>query len=106
MAKKEYLIPRETKTKMEIFPGFGLMELGVVAAGMVLGAILQIIPAVLPLPIAPKVFARFFLFALPAGMAYMLFKQDTGGNSLYQQIKAFRAWRNRPKVYYYRRRGL
>ena len=103
--KKEYLVPRETKTKMEIFPGFGFVELLAVAAGMAVGAVLQLIPAVLPLPIGPKMFARLFIFALPAGMMFMLFKQDTAGNSLYQQIKAFRAWSSRPKIYYYKRRG-
>ena len=106
MAKNEYLVPRETKTKMEIFPGFGFIELGAVAAGMALGGVLQLIPVILPLPIGPKLFARLFIFTLPAAMAYMLFKQDTAGNSLYQQLRAFRTWSSRPKVYYYKRRGF
>lgn len=103
MAKKEYLVPRETKTKMEVFPGFGLVELGSVVVGMAAGAILQLIPALLPLPMGPKIFARFFLFALPVGMVYMLFKQDVAGNTLYKQIQAFKAWSNKPKTYYYTR---
>ncbi len=103
---KEYIVPRETKTKMEIFPGFGFVEIGAVAIGMAIGGVLQLIPAVLPLSAAPKIFARIFLFALPAGMAYMLFKQNTAGNSLYQQIKAYKSWSSRSKVYYYKRRGF
>lgn len=103
--KKEYIMPRETKTKMEVFPGFGLVELGAVAAGMAVGLVLQLIPAILPLPVALKMFARLFVFVLPAAMAYMLFKQDTAGNSLFQQLKAFRVWNSRPKIYYYKRSG-
>lgn len=99
----EYLVPRSVRARMEIFPGFGLPELLAVAAGAGFGALLQLIPAALPLPIAPKLFARFFCFALPLGAAYMLVKQDVGGNSLYGQLKAARQWQARPKVYCYHR---
>lgn len=100
---KEYLVPRAVRTRMEIFPGFGIPELLAVAAGAALGALLQLIPALLPLPMAAKLFGRFFCFALPPGAAWLLVKQDIGGNSLWSQLKAAREWQARPKVYYYRR---
>ena len=67
---------------------------------------MQLVPALLPLSTAAKLFGRFFCFVLPAGAAYFLVKQDVGGNSLWSQLKAARAWQGRPKVYYYRRREV
>lgn len=103
---KEYLVPRAVRARMEIFPGFGMPELLAVAAGAAAGALLQLVPALLPLSAAAKLFARFFCFALPTGAAYLLVKQDIGGNSLYGQLKAAREWQARPKVYYYRKGGI
>lgn len=103
---KEYLVPRAVRARLEIFPGFGIPELLAVAAGGALGAILQLVPALLPLSMAMKLFARFFCFALPTGAVYLLVKQDIGGNSLWSQLKAAREWQSRPKVYYHRRGGM
>ncbi len=99
----EYLVPRAVRSRMEVFPGFGLVEILAVAAGGAVGAVLQLIPAALPLTPAPQLFARFFAFTLPLGVAYVLVRQDLGGHSLWGQLQAFRRWANHPRIYYYRR---
>jgi len=103
---KEYLVPRAVVSRMEIFPGFGVAELLAVVAGGVTGGVLQMTVGMLPLAVAPKLFARLFVFSLPLGAAYMLVKQDVGGNSLWNQLRAYRQWAVRPRVYYYRRGGV
>lgn len=100
---KDYLVPRAVVTRMEIFPGFGLAELGAVAAGGVIGTLLQLIGYILPLSVTARLFIRLFLFVLPLGSAYLLVHQDISGYSLYGQLKAARRWANRPQVYYYER---
>lgn len=102
---QEYLVPRAVTARMEIFPGFGLPELGAMVAGGAAGALLQMFALLLPLAIAPKLFTRLFLFVLPLGAAYLLVHQDISGFSLYGQLQAARKWANRPRVYYYRRGG-
>jgi len=101
----DYLVPRAVTARMEIFPGFGLPELGAVVAGGAVGALLQLAALLLPLDLAPKLFLRMFLFMLPLGGAYMLVHRDISGFSLYNQMKAARLWSNRPRVYCYRRGG-
>lgn len=93
------------RARLEFFPGVGVTELLAVAAGGVIGALLQLVPMALPLPVAQKLEARALAFLLPLGAAYLLVKQDATGNSLWSLLKASRAWKNRPKVYYYRRGG-
>ncbi|KKM13035.1 hypothetical protein SY88_00240 [Clostridiales bacterium PH28_bin88] len=105
MLVKDYLVPRAVTARMEIFPGFGLPELGAVVAGGAAGALLQTVALFLPLAVAPKLFARLFLFVLPLGAAYLLVHQDISGFSLYSQLKAARQWSKMPRVYYYRRGG-
>lgn len=100
---KDYLVPRAVVTRMEIFPGFGLAELGAVVTGGVIGALLQLIGFILPLSVAARLFIRLFLFVLPLGAAYLLVHQDISGYSLYGQLKAARRWANRSQVYYYER---
>lgn len=103
---QDYLVPRAITARMEIFSGFGLTELGAVAAGGAIGALLQMTALFLPLPVAAKLFTRLFLFVLPLGSAYMLVHRDISGFSLFGQLKAMRQWANRPRVYYYRRGGV
>lgn len=101
-----YLVPRSVMARLEIFPGFGLLELGAVAAGGAIGTLLQLIGIVLPLTVAAKLFIRLFLFVLPLGSAYLLVHRDIGGYSLYGQLKAARQWSKWPRVYYYERGKL
>lgn len=103
---QDYLVPRAVTARMEIFPGFGLPELGAVVAGGAIGSLVQLIALLLPLAVAPKLFARLFLFMLPLGAAYMLVHQDISGFSLYSQLKAARQWHKMPRVYCYRRGGV
>lgn len=99
---KEYLVPRDVQTRTEIFPGFGFAELGAVVIGAVIGAILQLLPWVLPIPAGPKLFFRLFLVVLPIAIAYLLVRQDFAGGSLWQQLLAYRSWAGRRKVLYFR----
>lgn len=101
-----YLVPRAVIARMEIFPGFGLPELGAVVVGGIVGALLQMIVLALPLTVAAKLFTRLFLFVLPLGASYMLVHQDISGFSLYGQLKAARKWAKGPRVYYYERSKL
>lgn len=98
-----YLVPRAVLARMEIFPGFGLPELGAVVIGGASGALLQLIGLLLPISIAGKLFIRLFLFVLPLGSAYLLVHKNMSGGSLYGQLNAARQWANRPHVYYYER---
>jgi hypothetical protein len=103
---KDYLIPRAVMAKMEIIGGLGIKEILAIVAGGVVGYVLQLIPAALPLPIAQQLFARALLFCVPLGLAYMLTKPGFGGGqSLWQLGQAYRQWSRRPKTYYYARRS-
>ncbi|MBS3976629.1 MAG: hypothetical protein KGZ75_07890 [Syntrophomonadaceae bacterium] len=102
---KDYLIPRAVVARMEIIGGMGVKEILAIVAGGAVGYVLQLIPAALPLPVAQQLFARFLMFVLPPGAAYLLVKPGfAGGQSLWQLGQAYRRWSQRPKTYYYTRR--
>ncbi|MBZ4687329.1 MAG: hypothetical protein JG764_962 [Clostridiales bacterium] len=103
---KEYLVPRSVKSRMEFFPGMGLPELGALAAGAVLGYLLQLIMSILPLSVKLQLFLRFFFFALPPGIAFMLTKKTVSGTSAWQQLRDWRKFEKSRKIYYYKRKGL
>lgn len=98
----EYLVPREVKTRTEIFPGFGYAELGAVLLGAVIGAILQLVPWVLPIAAKTKTVWRLLCLCLPIGGSYLLVHQNIAGGSLLQELLAYRSWAGRRKVLYFR----
>lgn len=103
---KEYLVPRAVVSRIEVFPGFGVIELLGVVAGGAIGAVLQMIANLLPLAVGPKIFIRFFVFALPLAAAYGLVRQDIGGGSALKELQIIRRWFNSTKVYYFQRGGV
>ncbi|MHB1128370.1 MAG: hypothetical protein ACYC2T_15780 [Bacillota bacterium] len=102
----DYLVPRAVTARMEIFPSFGFLELGALAAGGVAGALLQLVVLLLPFSVPSKLFMRLFLFVLPLGAAFLLVHRDMGGYSLYTQLRAAGRWSKKPRVYLYRRGGV
>lgn len=102
---KDYLVPRKVLTRAEIFPGFGGLEIAAVAGGAAFGYVLQLIPGLFGLPVAPTLFARFVLFTLPTAGAYMLVRPTVSGDSLLNLFRAWWHWRQGIKTYYYERRG-
>ncbi|MHB1128384.1 MAG: hypothetical protein ACYC2T_15850 [Bacillota bacterium] len=102
---KDYLVPRAVTARVEIFPGLGFLELGALAAGGMVGALLQLVVLLLPFSVPSKLFMRLFLFVLPLGTAYLLVQRDMGGFSLYTQLRAAGRWSKKPRVYLYQRGG-
>jgi len=95
---KPYVVPKNVKTRIEFFSGFGMKEVGMILlAGMVgacLGLILWFIQGS-PLWLG---------LAIPTGsFGFFLSKQNprTGRNTL-DILKDMRQYRNKPKRYYYR----
>ncbi|WP_422445385.1 hypothetical protein [Thermoanaerobacterium sp. DL9XJH110] len=101
MDDKEYLVPRAVRTRMEFFPGFGILELLVVGAGGAMGFLLQYLLSFLPFSPGIKPFIKIVTVTLFTGAPYIFVKQDMFGASLYTQLKAFRKWDSRPKKYLY-----
>lgn len=99
---KTYFVPRAVLARFEFFPGFGWPELIAVAAGGALGMALQWLVAHLPLPPAPQLFLRAFLFVVAPGAGFMLMRPDFSGFSQYDKLRAARAYARRPRRYLYR----
>lgn len=103
MAEKQtYLVPRAVVTRMEIFPGIGFTELLAVVVGAAVGYMFQLFPALLPIAVGPKLFLRFWFFALPPTAAYLLVRPEVTGITLWQQLMVYRLWRQRPHTYVFR----
>ena len=103
---REYLVPRAVRARFEFSPGWGWPEVLRLAAGGGIGFVLQWAWLLLHLHGAAGIAIRFFLFALPPGAAFLAAKSDAGGgNNLWSQYRAFRAYRSRPTRYLYIHRG-
>lgn len=101
-----YLIPRAIRTRFHFFPAFGVFEFLALIAGLAVGGILQFIVqhlTFIPLSVAARLGVRFFFFALPPGSVYLLVKPSMGGASMLQQLKDWREWSHRPKLYLFRK---
>ncbi len=102
---KEYLVPREVNSRMQILTDFGFLELGALLVGAAIGAILQGIPWLLPLSLRVKMILRLVCFSIPTATAYLLFKPDFSGSTMWKQLNAMRQYNATRKHLYYRKRG-
>lgn len=93
-----YLIPKNVRTRLEFFTGFGFKELGLLLAGLFVGGIL----AGLVYLITHSFFC-LVLLALGGGIGFILGRQDprTGMNAL-DFFKAWKSFQSKRKRYFYK----
>ena len=93
-----YLIPRRITQRWELFPGWGWLELAAVGGGAVVGVVLFLLGIFFRLPLLVRALA----FVLPPAAAVFVAKpMVVGGDSLFTQILALRAYLRRPRRYLY-----
>ncbi len=97
----QYLVPRSVKARVQLLPGVGWTELGMIVGGAVLGYILGLLVA-LPFHNYWGLLARVFVFPFPPGFAYLISQQGFSGESPLQILRARRRWLQKPRLYLYR----
>ena len=89
-----YLIPKNIKTKREIFKGFGIFEIIVISISLGLGYVLQLL--------AKKFVVKVFLFCLlPLTCFFLLLPLPNGSNAL-SIFKKFILFQKKQKKYKYK----
>lgn len=89
-----YLIPKNIKTKREIFKGFGIFEIIVIAISFGLGYILQLI--------TNEFFLKLFLFILLPMTSFFLLLPLPNGSTALSIFKKFLIFKKRQKNYKYK----
>ncbi|MGG2201883.1 PrgI family mobile element protein [Paenibacillus validus] len=93
-----FLIPKNVRTRLEFFTGFGFRELGLLFAGLAVGGILFGLVFLLTKSWFSLVFA-----AAGGGAGFILGRQDprTGMNAL-DFFKAWKSFQTKRKRYFYK----
>lgn len=93
-----FLIPKNVRTRLEFFTGFGFRELGFVLVGLIIGGILFLITFL----ITHSLFSIVFL-GVCGTAGFLLGRPDprTGMNAL-DFFKAWKAFQTKRKLYFYR----
>lgn len=89
-----YLIPKNIKTKREIFKGFGIFEIIVIAISIGLGYILQLL--------TNQFFLRVFLFCLLPLTNFFLLLPLPNGSTALSIFKKFILFQKKQKNYKYK----
>ena len=93
------LVPKPITQKYELFPGsgWGLMEAGLIAAGLAGAFLLFGLTSLIGLPVPVRLIAAVLVAAVGAGLALPV----PGQAPLYQLLLAWRIYRQRPMRYLY-----
>jgi len=102
---KEYLVPRAVRTRNELFPGWGWPEIGAVAAGLLVGFVLQWVFGLIDHAHASGLIGRLILVVIPVATATGAVRDPTGGGSPWRRIQDRRRYMRRPRRYLYQYRG-
>jgi len=89
-----YLIPKNIKTKREIFKGFGILEIIVIAISLGLGYLLQMLSS--------DFVIKVFLFVLLPLTNFFLLLPLPNGSTALSIFKKFLIFKNRQKIYKYK----
>lgn len=89
-----YLIPKNIKTKKEIFKGFGILEILAVGLSCLVGFILQSIVAEFKL--------KVFLFSIIPLFTFLLIFPLPNGTTALTIFKKFIIYNKRQKIYKYK----
>jgi len=89
-----YLIPKNIKTKREIFKGFGILEIIVIAISLGLGYLLQLL-------VTDFVLKVFLFVLLPLTSFFLLLPLPNGSTAL-SIFKKFLLFKRRQKNYKYK----
>lgn len=89
-----YLIPKNIKTKQEIFKGFGIFEIIIIAISLGLGYLLQLL-------VTDFVFKIFLFILLPLTSFFLLLPLQNGSTAL-SIFKKFLLFNKRQKNYKYK----
>ena len=105
---RRYLVPREIVARMELAPGVGGLEAGIILAGALVGLLAQWVLALVGHLVPPTAhsvhdalfLARFLIFLGPTGFAYVSTRPTPGG-SIADYLRAMRRWSGGRKTFLY-----
>ena len=111
-ARPPYLIARHIVTRVELFPGVGPLEAGVILIGgaggcalqWLLGLVAHALPAAMHGTADALTIARFVSVLGGAGLGFMLTRPTPGGSVL-DYARAMRSWARSQKLFLYSRGG-
>ncbi|MHB1957089.1 MAG: hypothetical protein ACYCOU_25515 [Sulfobacillus sp.] len=94
-----YLIPKPISKKYELFPGsgWGLVEAGIVVAGLIAGALLFLFATLLGLPIIVRLVLAALTIAIGGALAF----PPPQGEPAYQIVLRWRNYQRQPHRYVY-----
>lgn len=102
--KQKYLIPRAVRTRLEIFPGFGIPESIAVGVGFMTGFITQHFLSYLPL--ANISLFKIIILTVFTAVPYFAVKPDVYGNTLWKQLRDYRNWSQSQRQYLYKKSSV
>ena len=111
-ARPPYLIARHIVTRVELFPGVGPLEGGIILIGgaggfglqWVLGLVAHALPAAMHGTADALTIARFVAVLSGAGLGFMLTRPTPGGSVL-DYARAMRNWARSQKLFLYSQGG-
>lgn len=93
-----YLIPKPIQRQYELFPGWGWVQIGLVAVGLLLGVLFFAVLTLLRLAPVP---VRMILLVVPGGMGGFLAFPPPNDQPLYQRLLAGLRFAKRPRRWLY-----
>lgn len=102
--KQKYLIPRAVRTRLEIFPGFGVPESVAVGIGFITGFVIQHLLSLLSLPNISLF--KIIVLTLFTAIPYFAVKPDVYGNTLWKQVEDYRNWNKSQRKYLYKKSNM
>ena len=89
-----YLIPKKIKVKTEIFKGFGIVEIIIMALALGIGYILQLL--------TNDFLLRVVLFIFIPMLTFLLLMPLPNGSTLFSILKRFFKYETNQKKYFYK----
>ena len=93
-----YVIPKNVKTRYELFTGIGFKELLITAVGTLIGIVIFFLASLLKFPVPLTVIISVIF---PAAAFLLSISNPRTNMSLLTMIKYFRIYKTRQKRYFY-----
>lgn len=95
-------MPRAVRTRSELFPGWGWPDIGAVAAGLLVGLMLQWLFGLIDHAHTSGFIGRIVLVVVSVAVATGAVRDPTGGGSPWRRAQDWQRYLRRPRRYLFR----